>query len=186
MGAGGFEAFWAELRPCAHIVEIYQSEGEFLENLAEFVAGGLANGEAAILIATPAHRDAVVSRLTSLHFDIAAFSARDQLILLDAEDVISRFVINDWPDEALFQREIGAVLQRAVARGRKVRAFGEMVALMWANGLCGATIQLEHLWTDLCRRLEFSLYCAYPKAGFTVDAMTDIARVRDLHSAATG
>lgn len=107
----------------------------------------------------------------------------DQLLLLDAEETIARFVVNDWPQDTLFHEVIGAVLDRARGNDRKVRAFGEMVAVMWAKGLCGATIRLEHLWTDLCRNLEFSLFCAYPKTGFTVNPSEDIARVCDVHMA---
>ncbi len=183
MGKRGFDAFWAELAPCSHAVEIYEDDTEFLEHLSEFVAGGILTGEAAIVIATPAHREGLMRRLRLKGFDIDAALASEQLLLLDADEMLSRFVVNDWPQDLLFHRAIGEVLARAASDGRKVRAFGEMVALMWAQGLCGATIKLEHLWTDLCRKLEFSLFCAYPKAGFTADATEDMARVRRVHSA---
>jgi hypothetical protein len=184
MGRRGFDAFWAELAPCAHTVEIYEDDTAFMDHLAEFVAGGLVKGEAAVLITTPQHRAALKSKLRADGFDVETAIASDQLILLDAEQTIAKFVVNDWPQDYLFHKVIGDVLTRAVGNGRRVRAFGEMVALMWAKGLCGATIKLEHLWTDLCRKLEFSLFCAYPKAGFTSkNATADIARVCDLHSA---
>lgn len=183
MARNGFDAFWAELGPCSHVVEIYEDEGTFLVNLAEFVAGGLSKGEAAVIIATPQHRMALASKLTAMGFDVDAAAQTDQLMLLDAEETIARFLVNDWPQDYLFHRLIGEVLGRAVGPGRKVRAFGEMVALMWSRGLCGATVKLEHLWTDLCRKLDFSLFCAYPKIGFTNHPDVDIARVCDLHSA---
>jgi hypothetical protein len=184
VGKRGFDAFWAELSPCTHAVQIYDSDSEFLDNLAEFVAGGLVKGEAAVVIATPLHRYALHSRLAANGFDLEAAIRTNQLILLDAEETIAKFIVNDWPQDHLFHAAIGDVLKRATGGGRRVRAFGEMVAVMWAKGLCGATIKLEHLWTDLCRKLEFSLFCAYPKAGFTAnDAAKDIARVCDLHSA---
>src|SRR5688500_19228341 len=56
---------------------------------------------------------------------------------------------------------------------RSVRAFGEMVAVLWANGHNGATVRLEHLWHAFCQSEAFSLFCAYPKTGFTQDASTD-------------
>jgi hypothetical protein len=183
MGSRGFDAFWAELGPCSHVVEIYEDDASFLKNLAEFVAGGLAKGEAAVIIATPQHRNALRSHLSAMGFDIKAAVESDQLMLLDVEETIAKFLMNDWPQDYLFHKVIGEILGRAVGPGRKVRAFGEMVALMWAKGLCGATVKLEHLWTDLCRKLDFSLFCAYPKVGFTVNPAADIGRVCDLHSA---
>jgi hypothetical protein len=182
MGRKGYEAFWAELSPCAHVVQIYEDDGLFLDSLAEFVAGGLAQGEAAIVIATPQHRQGLRMRLASKGFAVERMQTSDQLIVLDAEETMSKFLINKWPEEQIFHEVIGEVLERATQKGRKVRAFGEMVALMWAQGYCGATIRLEHLWTDLCRRKSFSLFCAYPKTGFTADAVEDIARVRSVHS----
>ncbi len=52
--------------------------------------------------------------------------------------------------------------------GRRVRAFGEMVAVLWDQGQNAATVRLEHLWHKLCpEEKDFSLFCTYPKAGFT-------------------
>ena len=43
-----------------------------------------------------------------------------------------------------------------------VRAFGEMVALLWAEGNHAAAIRLEGLWNELQKSHSFSLFCAYP------------------------
>ena len=51
---------------------------------------------------------------------------------------------------------------RAVAR-RKVRAFGEMIALLWARGDRAATLWLEQLWHELCQTQEFSLFLRIPE-----------------------
>jgi hypothetical protein len=45
-------------------------------------------------------------------------------------------------------------------------AFGEMVAILWANGHCDAAVRLEQLWNELARRHSFTLRCAYPSDGF--------------------
>jgi hypothetical protein len=183
MGRQGFDAFWGELSPCSHVVEIYEDDQKFLDHLAEFVTGGLLLGEAVVIIATPQHRLSLARNLTARGHDVSAVTKSDQLILIDADDLISRFLIDEWPDEDRFHNAIGDVLQRASRDGRKMRAFGEMVAVLWAKGLCGATIRLEHLWTDFCRRQSFSLFCAYPKTGFTQDAAVSMAQVCDTHSA---
>ena len=183
MGRKGLDAFWAELSPCAHVVQIYEDDAVLLENLAEFVAGGLVQQEAAIVIATPQHRAGLLARLSSKGLAVEAAQNEGRLIVLDAEATMSKFLVDKRPDEHLFRRTIGDILARARQSGRKIRAFGEMVALMWAQGYCGATIQLEHLWTDFCREQSFSLFCAYPKVGFTGDAVEDMHRVCDLHTA---
>ena len=57
-----------------------------------------------------------------------------------------------------------------------------MVAVLWANGNNGATVRLEHLWKRLCEDEKLSLFCAYPKSGFTRDAKTSLQEIFDLHS----
>jgi hypothetical protein len=183
MGAKTFDAYWAELAPCAHVVQIYEDDKVFLDNLASFVWDGLKNAEAVIVIATPAHREGLAHRLRTRGLSVAYAQAKDDLIMLDAEETLSKFLIDGWPNDDMFDNVIGDLIANARRGGRKVRAFGEMVALMWAEGYCGATIRLEHLWTDLCKKQGFSLFCAYPKAGLTHNANEDIERICALHSA---
>ena len=64
-------------------------------------------------------------------------------------------MINNWPDENLFRHLVIGLLHRAKRNKRPVRAFGEMVALLWAQGFNGATVQLEHLWNNFLRNRSF-------------------------------
>jgi len=91
-------------------------------------------------------------------------------------------MVKGWPDEELFTSVVTDILARATRDGRKVRAFGEMVALMWAKGHYGATVRLEHLWQGLCKENSLALFCAYPKIGFTEDSSDAIARICETHS----
>ncbi len=52
-------------------------------------------------------------------------------------------------------------MTRAAEGGRRVRAFGEMVALLWTEGNQAAAIRLEELWNELAQTRTFCLYCAY-------------------------
>ena len=51
------------------------------------------------------------------------------------------------------------------------RRFGEMVALLWADGNYDAAIRLEELWNDLQETYSFSLFCSYPMNGFGGEAL---------------
>jgi hypothetical protein len=114
--------------------------------------------------------------------DLEAFRLQDQYIPLDAERTLSSFMIRGWPDDTLFQQEVSNILSRAGKNDRKVRAFGEMVALLWADGLNGATVRLEHLWHQLCNSESFSLLCAYPRSGLTQNAGESIREILNTHS----
>jgi hypothetical protein len=173
--------FWGELAPCEHLVQIYREESGFLENLASFAATGLAAGEAVIVIATAAHRSSLEAKLVAGGVDVEAARAQRRFLALDAADVLSRFMRHGWPDERRFAATILDVLGQ-VAPGCRVRAFGEMVALLWARGSNGATVRLEHLWDDFCRSHALALFCAYPRIGATRDLDESLAEVCALHS----
>lgn len=172
------DVFWGEISPCEHLVQIYQDEGVFLDSLEGFVAGGILAGDGVVVIATPLHLAALNERLLARNIDIAAAIKNDQYLAMDAEESLSRFIVMGWPDEDFFRAFVVDVLKRAKGDNRRVRAFGEMVALLWARGNTGATVQLEHL----CQELSFSLFCAYPKIGFTRNASASIKEICDTHS----
>jgi hypothetical protein len=91
-------------------------------------------------------------------------------------------MVNQWPDDKLFADFVTGLIVRARAKGRRVRAFGELVALLWARGDIASTIRLEFLWHQTCHAQAFSLFCAYPKTGFTEDPLKSLDVIRATHS----
>jgi hypothetical protein len=114
--------------------------------------------------------------------DIDALTSNDQYIPLDADETLAKFMINGWPDQKLFTALVTKVIERARKNDRKVRAFGEMVAILWAKGFNGATVRLEHLWNKFCETETFCLFCAYPKAGFTQSASDSLLHICGAHT----
>jgi hypothetical protein len=178
-------AFWAELAPCDHVLQLYDSDETLLAHLESFAAEGLCRGEGVIIIATAEHLTALEARLrrvaSARGFSLDDAAREDAYIALEAGHVLSRFIVGDWPDQALFEMEVRALLDRARGgaggggrKTRKVRAFGEMVALLWARGHTGATVCLEHLWESICAKEKFSVFCAYPRIGLTQDPALSI------------
>jgi hypothetical protein len=182
MHGTGAEIFWGEVSPCEHLVQFYEADNVFLDTLEGFVSGGLGAGESAIVIATPVHRQILEERLRSRGVDVDDARSEDQYIPLDAEQTLGLFMKDGWPDDKLFLKLVRELLTRAKRGNRKVRAFGEMVAIMWARGGQGATVRLEHLWHQLCTAEGFSLLCAYPKVGFTQNAAASIGEICAAHS----
>jgi hypothetical protein len=178
------DVFWAEMAPCEHLVQLYSDETEFLDSLEAFAAGGLQLGEAVIVIATAPHVAALNQRLRARGMSLPKLQMSHQYITQDADELLGSFMRDDWPDDERFELAVESLLGRAAGNGRRVRAFGEMVALLWARGHNGATVRLEHLWQELCHSRKFSLLCAYPKSGFTGDAASSIRDICATHTAA--
>lgn len=178
----GVEVFWGEIAPCDHVLQIYEDDKQFIDTLEGFVTGGFKAGESVIIIATSEHLKLLNQRLRDGGFDLFSLALQDQYIPLSADETLAKFMINGWPDENLFYHLLTSLLLRARKRERHVRAFGEMVAVLWAQGFTGATVHLEHLWSRFCSSEEFSLFCAYPKSGFTEDANESLAKICGCHS----
>ncbi len=57
-----------------------------------------------------------------------------------------------------------------MTKPRDLRAFGEMVALLWADGNRKAAVRLEEMWNTFMKTHALSLCCAYPLHSFGSDA----------------
>ena len=178
----GIDVFWGEVSPSEHLVQFYTDESLFVVTLARFVEDGLRSGEAVVVIATASHVSSLEARLAAQGIDIEAYRASGAYLPLDAASTLSRFIRDGWPDEDLFHSVIEGVLADARAGRRRARAFGEMVALLWAQGHHGATVRLEYLWNELCQRDGVSVFCAYPKVGLTRDLEESLQEVCELHT----
>lgn len=176
------QIFWGEVAPCDHVVQIYKTDDVFLKTLEEFVTCGIYANDCVIVIGTVSHLIALEKKLRAKGINIDALADDDQLILLNAELTLSKFVKNGLPDEVLFTKVVTKLIAKAKKKNRKVRAFGEMVAILWSQGHGEATIKLENMWNKFCETEAFCLFCAYPSRGFTQDAVHSIASICKTHT----
>ena len=138
-----------------HFVHLYQEANVLADAVAGYVAEGLRRGEAAIVIATPAHRSAFLEKID------AEICAEGQLRILDAEETLAKFMADGMPQWNPFQEVIGGLIAELRLQYPTVRAYGEMVDVLWQRGSREAAIRLEEYWNDLGRLQTFSLFCAY-------------------------
>jgi uncharacterized protein with PIN domain len=174
--------FWGEIAPCDHLVQIYESDDIVIDSLEGFVSSGFQAGDSVILIATDAHLFSLNKRLRMLGYNIDYLQATSFFFPLSAEDTLAKFMVNGWPDEVLFQKVVKDLINKARGDNRKVRAYGEMVSILWNQGHTKATVQLEHLWNKFCETEAFCLFCAYPRSGFTEDAADSINHICCAHT----
>ncbi len=148
-----------------HIVQFYQGDEQALaSNVARFFSDGLIRGEGVVAITRPGRRAAIVRALAELNVDVDAAVRGGSVVLLDAEETLARFIRHDGPDRLRFEGVIGPVLHdlRSATGTRDVRAYGEMVGILWESGRRADALRLEELWNGLLEREELQLFCGYP------------------------
>ena len=159
-----------------------------MDSLSRFIGSALGAGDAAIVIATPEHRAQLASRLAARGLDIERSVEHGRYVALDAAETLSQFLVNGWPDESAFVELMGGVISRAKVAAEKehgrLALFGEMVALLWAEGKIQAALRLEELWNQIAQSHSFSLVCAYPLSRFHREEHGDaFQKICDQHSA---
>jgi PAS domain-containing protein len=163
-------ADWCNLPAQAHSVQFYAEDVSLLDGLSRFIGAALGAGDAAVVIATQPHRLGLNKRLRSLGLDIPLAQAEGRYVSLDAVTTLSKFAINGQLNADRFRELIGNTLAGARAAcstaNPRIAAFGEMVALLWAEGKPEQAVQLEQFWNDLSHTHSFHLRCAYPIRGF--------------------
>lgn len=145
-----------------HFVQFYNKDDLLIKNLKSFVGAGLKNNNVSIIIATQQHIEDLNTALAEEGFDVEKLERTRHYICLDAGETLSKFIVNGRPNRALFKEVIGGLLREVAETGKEIRAFGEMVALLWAEGNQNAAISLERLWNEIADEYSFTLFCAYP------------------------
>jgi anti-sigma regulatory factor (Ser/Thr protein kinase) len=166
-----------------HVVQFYERDSELVAKVGPYLTAAARGGEVAIVIATEAHRLAFEVELEAEGIDLVEAGAEGRFLALDAAETVAAFMVDGRIDHDAFHEVVGGLLREAVSSGRAVRAYGEMVALLWDAGDVLAAIELETLWNDLARDLTFSLFCAYPAGSVSGSEHADaLHKVCHLHS----
>jgi PAS domain S-box-containing protein len=159
----------AATRP-GHMVQFYGEDAALIEAVSAYIGEALEEGNAALVLATAEHREALTKQLAARGLDIPGALAEGRYVMLDAAETLSKFILEGWPDPARFEetvaRLVGQVKAAAGGNPPRLAVFGEMVALLWAQGKFQTAVRLEQLWNELQQRETFSLRCAYPIRGF--------------------
>lgn len=169
--------------PQSHAVRFYGDDNELSTAVAEFLVEGFGHGQPAVMIATPTHEQGILEQLLLRDIDVMSARKIGDLVVLNAEQTLSTFMVAGTPDPALFRRHVGGVFEQAT-RGRErtpVRAYGEMVDVLWKQGRTDAAIRLEVLWNELATQHSFSLLCSYAIGNF-LKQTSKLERVIAEHS----
>ncbi|MGA9507413.1 MAG: MEDS domain-containing protein [Candidatus Sulfotelmatobacter sp.] len=191
------KGIWSHHGNHQHGVQFYSQDKFLLEELSEYIGDALRLGDAAVVVATEPHRNALLQWLSARGLDVTCLLERGQFVVLDAREVLDTFMSEGSPNMGLpnedrFNRVVGGIIAKAIASRTgdsarsehpRIAIFGEMVALLWVEGKADAAIRLEQLWNGLARIESFSLLCAYPMSCFEREQDADLfLKVCNEHS----
>ncbi|HUQ07271.1 MAG TPA: GAF domain-containing protein [Kofleriaceae bacterium] len=151
-----------------HAVRFYEDEDSIASIIADFIAEGLAAREGVLVVVTAAHRAQAATLLAQRGVAIDEALVAGSLLLLDADETLARILDGRAPSWERFHVVVNGALDAVAGRDaiRPIRAYGEMVDLMWRAGNSEGAIQLEEMWNSLQRERTFSLLCAYVMDNF--------------------
>jgi hypothetical protein len=158
----------ADAAPCHHIVQLYQDQDFLNRAVCRFAGAALANGEGVILVPTLTHWDGIRPRLEAEGVDVQAARERGQLTVVDADELLPRFMRDAMPDSPVFLGLAGDLIGQAHAGGRyqKVRWWGEMVNVLWERGDVAASMNLEDLFDRLAKKHDIAIFCSFRMDNF--------------------
>jgi hypothetical protein len=149
--------------PCDHIVQLYQDQDFLNRAVCRFAGAAIANGEGIILVPTLAHWNGIRPRLEAEGVDVEAARKRGQLTVVDADELLPRFMRNAMPDAPLFLGLAGDVIGQARSGGRynNLRWWGEMVNVLWERGEAAASMNLEDQFDKLAHKQDIAIFCSF-------------------------
>lgn len=164
---------WCRHGDHEHGVQFYSQDKFLIEELTAYIGSALCAGDAAVVVCTEPHRESLLKGLTP-GVSVPALMEQGRLVILDAREMLGTFMVEGWPNEQRFKEVVGGVIAKSAVAARaehpRVAIFGEMVALLLAEGKPDAAIRLEQLWNSLSETRSFSLFCAYPMSSFKKEA----------------
>lgn len=152
---------------CDHILQLFDTDDSLVRSVAGFLSVGYDNGQRLLVAVTREHWTAIAEELDRMGRPHAEALRRGDLIVIDAEELLSRFMRRGQPNQQLFNQSIGhLVSQLAASSPSGLRIYGEMVELLVRDGNYDAAARLEALWNALGARHPFVLLCGYTAAHF--------------------
>jgi hypothetical protein len=175
----------ADAAPRDHIVQLYQDQDFLNRAVCRFAGAAIANGEGIILVPTLSHWNAFRPRLEAEGVDVEVARERGQLTVVDADELLPRFMRDGMPDSPMFLGLAADVIGQARAGGRykTVRWWGEMVNVLWERGDVAASMNLEDLFDQLGEEQTVAHFCSFLMDNFDGEVHTHmLPRLGTIHS----
>ena len=167
-----------------HTCTLYRDEEDLLQEVADFLTPAVLAGDGVVVLARQPRGERLRAELERRARDAAVQLSPDRLVTLDAAALLDEIMTADAPCEERFLAEVRPVLEAARAATGRVRAYGELLDLLWERDQLAAAAELEVCWNRLLGSLHCPLRCAYRAPGDADEARAEaLQRISSLHAA---
>jgi DNA-binding NarL/FixJ family response regulator len=168
-----------------HDAGFFASEAALLEAWAAAAETALHAGHSVIVLALESRLRQMVERLKKRGVALDRAFREGQYVPLEVHSMLAQFIVDDAPDELLFEKAVTPIVAEALrassAPRPRVLVCGEGAPTLWNQGKTDAAIRLEQLWDELARAHEIDTLC-----GYLIDpakADRGLRDIRDVHTA---
>lgn len=160
--------------PTGHAVQVYMELDELAASVGRFLDSGFRAGEPAVVIASSEHWEAFRAEFERHGHDVEELQEQGLLTCCDADETLAGFMDGNFPSAERFEEAVGGLLDEVAGRfpEQTIRAFGEMVDLLFQRGQQAAAIALEELWNRALESRRCALLCGYELDVFDLDTQT--------------
>jgi DNA-binding NarL/FixJ family response regulator len=148
-----------------HEVGFFSDEASVLDAYVRFAESGIRAGHPVIVVAGAPRRTHVLQRLEANGVPIDALIQERRCLPVDADDFLSRIMVNGRLDEGRFREAVVPSILDASrsSSGEQTRivACGEMAPRLWKQGNVEAALEVERLWDGFVREFDVQTLCAY-------------------------
>jgi len=157
-------------QPHGHLVQIYDQrrEDSLIRNATRYFAEGLRKGEGLLVIARARQHEAFRKQTEGCEQAIREGRAA----FFDSREMLGRLITGGRLEWSRFESVVGTALETVRPRGDDppgVRAYGDIVDILWNARQYSVAIRLEQFWNKLRTRSRLSLFCGYSMDIFAAD-----------------
>jgi signal transduction histidine kinase len=147
---------------CAdHLVQFYKNSEYSSESVSEYIRLGLAKGDGIFVLATYEHWESLKKSLLQKEPTAERCLSDQRLLFIDAHVALKQILHHGRPNKAAFMDFMENTLGRMQAYAN-VRAYGELVDVLCADGKINEALELEKYWNEILQaEPRLSLMCGY-------------------------